>query len=174
MQLTGKLLSGAVCALMFSGCCLAAAPGHVYGWQEEGLLMPEQAAVKMALDPVSEASSLAATNIVPFDKGSEKWVRFTVQVPQGLTGKLVDVPFERPVLRSEKSKGLVGSSGHRQVIKMTLCIGDQLHEEAVTLKSPGKKDYAVTLGRSSLQHLGAVDASLINTVKPHCSAASAK
>ncbi len=172
MHITGKLLSGTVCAFVFSGCCLAATPNRVLGWQEEGMLMPEQATVKVELDTAAEASSLAAGNIVPFDKNGESWVRFTLQIPKGLTGSLADVPFERKVLRSEKSKGLVGGSGHRQVIKMTLCIGDQLHEEVLTLKPQGKKDYVVSLGRSSLQHLGVVDASLINTVKPHCSTAS--
>jgi hypothetical protein len=130
--------------------------------------------VKIQLDTSAENSSLAAVNIVPFDKGSEKWVRFSVQVPKGLNGDVGNIPFERKILRTEKGKGGIGGGGHRQVVKMDVCIGDQAFQEELTLKSPGKKDYVVILGRSSLQHIGVVSSSISNTVKPACSVSAAK
>jgi hypothetical protein len=174
MQNLTSLVIGTAFALMLPSLTLAATPSQVFGWEEEALLMPEQTAVKVEMDTSAENSYLAAVNIVPFDKGSEKWVRFSVQVPKGLTGALVDVPFERKILRSEKGKGLIGGGGHRQVVKMELCIGNQTYQEELALKSRGKKDYTVILGRSTLQHLGTVDVTRTNTVKPSCNASAGK
>lgn len=174
MQTLTQFIIGTTVALMLPQCVLAASPSQVFGWEEEAVLLPEQSTVKIELDTSSENSYLAAADIVPFDKGSEKWVRFSVQVPKGLTGALVDVPMERKIVRTEKGKGLIGGGGHRQVVKMELCIGNQTYQEELALRSRGKKDYVVILGRSTLQHLGTVDASRTNTVKPACGTSTAK
>jgi hypothetical protein len=55
---------------------------------------------------------------------------------------------------------------------MALCIGSQTYQEELTLKNRGKKDYTVVLGRNALQHLGAVDVTRTNTVKPECNASA--
>jgi hypothetical protein len=174
MQPPIKLIVGTTLALMLSQLTLAASPTQVFGWKEEAVLLPEKTAVKVELDTSEENSYLAAANIEPFDKSSKKWVRFSVQVPKGLTGELVDIPFERKVLRTEKNKGLIGGGGHRQVVKMALCIGNQTYQEELVLRrrgsgsGSGKKDYTVILGRRTLQHLGTVDATRTNTIKPDC------
>ncbi|MBD1552072.1 RimK/LysX family protein [Pseudomonas typographi] len=172
MHTLNKLIIGTSFALMLPQLALAAAPNQVFGWEEEAVLLPEQAAVKVELDTSAQTSYLAAANIEPFDKGGEKWVRFTVQAPKGLAGALADIPFERKILRTEKGKGLAG--GHRQVVNVALCIGTQVYQEDLALKGPGKKDYTVVLGRSTLQHLGAVDVTRTNTAKPECDASATK
>lgn len=169
-----KLFIGLTLTVALPQFSFAAPANQVFGWEEQAALLPEKTVIKVELDTGTETSSLAAANIVPFDKGSEKWVRFSVQVPRGLTGALVDIPFERQIVRTEKGKGLIGGGGHRQVVKMQICIGHQTYQEELVLKSPGKKDYTVTLGRSTLQHLGLVDVTLTNTVKPECDATVAK
>lgn len=174
MQILTKLIIGTAAALVLPQFVLAASPSQVFGWEEETVLLPEQTNVKMELDTSSENSYLAVANIVPFDKGSEKWVRFSVQVPRGLNGAVADIPYERKVVRSEKGKGLIGGGGHREVVKMDLCIGNQIYQEELALKSRGKKDYTVILGRSTLQHLGTVDVTRTNTVKPSCSGSMPK
>lgn len=169
-----KGLLGAMLALVplqFSG---AASAAQLFGWEEQVLLLPDKIELKAQLDTSSDGSSLVVANIVPFDKEGEKWVHFTVQVPKGMTGSMTEFPFELKILRSEKGKALIGSGGRRQVVKMSLCIGNQVFQEELTLKTKGKKDYLLTLGRSTLQHLGAVDARLTNTIKPDCSVSSAK
>jgi hypothetical protein len=170
MQAFSKLILGAAFTLMLPQLACAASPVQVFGWEEEAVLLPEQAAVKIELDTSAENSYLAATNIEPFDKGNEKWVRFSVQGPDGLTGAPVGMPFERKIVRTEKGKGVIGGGGRRQVIMMALCIGSQTYQEELTLKNRGKKDYTVVLGRNALQHLGAVDVTRTNTVKPECNA----
>lgn len=173
MQALGKVIAGVAFTLLFPQLSYSAPSGEVFGWQEEGIISPEQASVKIELDSSAEGSSIAAENIVPFDKGDEKWVRFVMKVPKGIIGTVVDVPFERKVLRTEKFKGAIGGS-HRQIVKMSVCVGHQLLQEDFSLKAPGKKDFNVTLGRNSLQHLGLVDAGRSNTVKPDCSASAGK
>ncbi|WP_449104071.1 ATP-dependent zinc protease family protein [Pseudomonas veronii] len=174
MQTFSKLILGTTFALILPQLALAASQTQVFGWEEEAVLLPEQTAVKIELDTSAENSYLMAINIEPFGKGSEKWVRFLVQVPNALTGALVGIPYERKIVRTEKVKGLIGRGGHRQVVKMDLCIGSQTYQEELTLKSRGKKDYTMVLGRNTLQHLGAVDVTRTNTVKPECHASTAK
>ncbi|MBI6564017.1 ATP-dependent zinc protease [Pseudomonas synxantha] len=174
MHALSKLILGCTFALMLPQLAFAASPAQVFGWEEEAVLLPEQTSIKIELDTSAENSYLAATNIEPFDKGSEKWVRFSVEMPKGLTGASVGIPFERKIVRTKKGKGLIGGGGHRQVVKMTLCIGGQTYQEELTLKNRGKKDYTVVLGRNTLQHLGAVDVTRTNTIKPECNASAAK
>jgi hypothetical protein len=168
-----KVMVGVAFSLFLPSFSYAASLNQTLGWEEQGALLPDRTLVKVELDTGSENSTLAAENIVPFDKGEEKWVRFVLQIPTGLTGSLTDVTIERKVVRTEKAKGVIGSN-HRQVVKMNLCLGTQVYQEEFSLKPPGKKGYNVTLGRSALQHIGAVDASRSNTVKPDCSGADAK
>jgi hypothetical protein len=173
MQTFHKLILGTF-ALILPQLALAASPAQVFGWEEQAVLLPEQTAVKIELDTSAEKSYLVAANIEPFDKGGEKWVRFSVETPKGLTGESEDIPFERKIVRTEKGKGLIGGGGHRQVVKMTLCIGSQTYQEELTLKSRGKKDYTVVLGRSTLQHLGTIDVTRTYTIKPECNASAAR
>lgn len=168
MHLLSKWAVGLTAAVVFPTLAFSAPLKPVFGWTERGALLPEQALVKVELDTSAEKSSLMAGHIEPFERNGESWVRFTLQVPKALTGTLVDTPFERKVVRSEKSKGVIGGGGHRQVVSMSLCIGTQLYTEELLLKNQGKKDFAVVLGRDVLQRMGPVDAGRINSVEPNC------
>ncbi|MFJ5296577.1 RimK/LysX family protein [Pseudomonas sp. NPDC088368] len=173
MKIFKKVIVGVAFSLLLPSISYSASSNQALGWEEQGVLLPDRTPVKVELDTGSENSSLGAVNIVPFDKGDEKWVRFVLQIPTGLTGSLSDVTFEQKIVRNAKAKGVIGSS-HRQVVKMSLCLGTQVYQEEFSLKPPGKKGYNVSLGRSALQHIGAVDASRSNTVKPDCSGSAAK
>ncbi len=168
MHFLSKLFVGLTATAIFPVICFSAPSSQIFGWTEQAAIMPEQLLVKIELDTSAEKSSLMAGHIEPFEKNGENWVRFTLQVPNALTGTLVDKPFERRVVRTEKGKGLIGGGGHRQVVKMSLCVGKQSYDEELQLKSQGKEDFAVILGRGTLQRLGAVDAGRTNTVKPTC------
>jgi hypothetical protein len=173
MKRFGNVMLGFALSLLLPSLSYSAPLNQTLGWEEQGTLVPDMTPVKVQLDTGAENSTLAAENIVPFDKGDEKWVRFVLQVPKGITGALVNVPFEQKIVRTEKAKGVIGSN-HRQVVKISLCLGNQIYQEEFGLKSPGKKGYNVSLGRSSLQHIALVDASRTNTVKPSCSEPAAK
>jgi hypothetical protein len=173
MKIVRKLIAGVAFSLSLPCLSYAAALNQTLGWVEQGVLLPDRTVVSVELDTGSENSSLAAENIVPFDKGNEKWVRFVLQVTTGLAGSVSNVTVEQKVVRNEKAKGVIGSN-HRQVVKMSLCLGNQIYQEEFSLKPPGKKGYNVILGRSALQHISPVDASRANTVKPDCGSSAAK
>ncbi|WXL27930.1 ATP-dependent zinc protease [Ectopseudomonas mendocina] len=149
--------------------CLAAAekPTKVFGWIEEGQLMPEKVTLKIKLDTGALTSSMDAKDLERFEKNGEHWVRFNVEVKDSKTGEDVSIPFERRVERNVKVRG-AGGSERRPVVVMSLCIGNQVYNEQFSLKNRGKMLYPVLIGRRTLEHLGAVDVSRTFTNKPSC------
>lgn len=76
-------------ASSFLGLCLTqpavsatkvAQPEKVFGWVEEGVLMPEKISVKIKMDTGALTSSLDAKDLAPFKKNGDQWVRFSVKV----------------------------------------------------------------------------------------------
>ncbi|WP_277963984.1 putative ATP-dependent zinc protease [Pseudomonas sp. RIT-To-2] len=144
----------------------AATAPVVFGWQEKSVIEPERSTVDMELDPTSATSSLTVQDLATFQKGGEDWVRFSIQGTGTLTGSGA-VTLERQVLRKEKSKNSFSSS-QRQVVRLSLCIGDKVYAEDLLLKTHGKGTSPIKLGRDVIAHLGLVDASRTEQVKPDC------
>jgi hypothetical protein len=140
---------------------------QVFGWIEEGLVQPENIAVKIKLDTGALTSSMDAKDLQPFHKNGEKWVRFNVELKDSNTGKVVSAPFERRVERTVKVRG-AGGAERRPVVLMNICIGKQIYSEQFSLKNRGKMNYPVLIGRRTLEHLGMVDVSKTFTLEPHC------
>nr|WP_256677968.1 ATP-dependent zinc protease [Pseudomonas sp. SJZ079] len=139
----------------------------VFGWVEEGLLLPENISVKIKLDTGALTSSMDAKDLERFEKNNEKWVRFNVELKDSDTGKLESVPFERRVERNIKVRG-AGGAERRPVVLMKMCIGDKVYNEQFSLKNRGKMLYPVLIGRRTLENLGAVDVSRTFTMEPKC------
>lgn len=144
----------------------AAQPPAVFGWQEKSLIMPEQAAVDVVLDPAAANSSMAVQNLVSFQKDGADWVRFSVEVTHGLAPNSA-LTLERQVLRKEKGKNSFSNS-QRQLVRMSLCVGDKVYVEDLALKTHEKGTSPVRLGRDMITDLGLVDASRTNTITPAC------
>jgi hypothetical protein len=140
---------------------------RILGWVEEGLLLPEQASVKMKLDTGALTSSMDARDLERFERDGEKWVRFNVELKDSKTAKAVSIPFERRVERNIKVRG-AGGAERRPVVSMQMCIGDQVYDEQFSLNDRDKMIYPVLIGRRTLEHLGAVDASRTFTLEPRC------
>jgi hypothetical protein len=140
---------------------------RVYGWVEEGLLLPERAALKIKLDTGALTSSMDAKDLERFEKDGEHWVRFNVEAKDSKSAKTVSIPFERRVERNVKVRG-AGGEERRPVVKLKMCIGDRIYNEEFSLKNRGKMIYPVLIGRRTLEHLGAVDVSRTFTVEPKC------
>ncbi|WP_443695996.1 retropepsin-like aspartic peptidase RloA3 [Pseudomonas sp.] len=147
-------------------------PVKVFGWVEEGVLVPENISVKIKLDTGALTSSLDAKDLESFEKDGEKWVRFNVEVKDTETGKQVSTPFERKVERRIKVRG-AGGAERRPVVLMSLCIGEHVYTEQFSLKNRGKMNYPVLIGRRTLENLGVVDASRTFTMEPKCGTESA-
>lgn len=165
-----QCLAAIVFALLIVPVSVAATgkPAKVFGWVEEGLLLPEKVSVKIKLDTGALTSSMDAKDLERFEKDGEKWVRFNVEVKDSDTGESVNIPFERKVERNVKVRG-AGGAEHRPVVLMKMCIGNQVYNEQFSLKNRGKMLYPVLIGRRTLEHLGAVDASRTFTMEPKCS-----
>ncbi|MGH8332317.1 MAG: ATP-dependent zinc protease family protein [Pseudomonas sp.] len=165
-----KWLAAGVLGLLLTQPAFPAA--KVFGWVEEGVLMPENISVKIKLDTGALTSSLDAKDLEPFEKDGEKWVRFNVEVKDTETGKQVSTSFERKVERRIKVRG-AGGEERRPVVSMSICIGDHIYHEQFSLKNRGKMNYPVLIGRRTLENLGAVDVSRTFTMEPKCSSDAA-
>ncbi|MCY1414648.1 putative ATP-dependent zinc protease [compost metagenome] len=144
-----------------------AAQPSVWGWQEQARLMPESVAMKARLDTGVQTSVMDVHNIKRIRKNNQRWVQYDIQVKDPETGRLISLPFERPVERVLRVHG-VGGSEKRPVVSMDICLGEQVYREQFALRDRGLTDFPLLLGRRTLEHLGAVDASKTMTVAPTC------
>ncbi|SEI98343.1 Uncharacterized conserved protein [Azotobacter beijerinckii] len=147
-------------------------PARVFGWIEKGLIQPENIPVKIKLDTGALTSSLDAKDLERFERNGDEWVRFKVEVTDKDTGKLVNSPFERQVLRNVKVRG-AGGAERRPVVQMQICIGKQVYDEQFSLNNRSKMNYPVLIGRRTLEHLGLVDVSRTFTIDPQCARSTA-
>lgn len=140
----------------------------VFGWIEEGLILPEKVSVKIKLDTGALTSSIDAKDITRFTRNGEKWVKYKVEVKDSDTGKMVSIPFERRIERFLKVRG-AGGADHRLVVVINICIGNQVYKEQFSLNNRSKMIYPVLIGRRTIEHLGLVDVSRTFTMEPKCS-----
>ncbi|WP_225776321.1 ATP-dependent zinc protease [Pseudomonas sp. Marseille-Q5115] len=164
---TKWLIAVAISLAIAPGFAETKPPAKVFGWVEEGQIQPEKLSLKIKLDTGALTSSMDAKNLEWFEKGSEEWVRFNVEVKDSMTGKMTNSSFERKVVRNVKIRG-AGGAERRPVVMMKLCIGSRMYDEEFSLKDRGKMNYPVLIGRSTLARIGAVDASRTFTVEPRC------
>ncbi|WP_447744901.1 retropepsin-like aspartic peptidase RloA3 [Pseudomonas nicosulfuronedens] len=156
--------------LLASGSALAAevpAQPTTWGWVETLTLMPEVAPLKAKLDTGAQTSVMDARNITRIKKNGERWVQYDVMLTDPATGKEERLPFERRVERVLKFKTDSGVE-RSPVVLMDVCLGGKVYREQFTLRDRQTLDYPVLLGRRTLEHLGAVDASKTQTVAPTC------
>lgn len=141
---------------------------QVVGWIEKGLIMPEHTAVKIKVDSGALTSSMHAVNLETFSHKGKPWVRYDVPVRDADTDELVTMKFERPVFRRILVRG-AGGSDRRPVVKMSICMGDQVYEEQFSLRDRGDMTYPVLIGRRTIEHIGLIDVSDTFLLKPSCS-----
>jgi len=140
---------------------------QVLGWVEEGVIYPEQVAVKFKLDTGALTSSMHAEHIERFEKDGDDWVRFTVELEDIDTDKQVRTRLEREIIRDIRVRG-AGGAEERPVVMMKVCLGKQVYEEQFSLNDRDKMNYPVLIGRRTLEKVGLVDASKTFTTEPRC------
>ena len=128
--------------------------------------------LKFKLDSGALTSSMHAQNIERFEKDGEDWVRFQVELEDIKTEQTVASTFERPLERNLKVRG-AGGSEERPVVKMEVCVGEEVLNQEFSLRDRSNMHYPVLLGRRTLDELGMVDTSRTFTTKPACSASQA-
>lgn len=171
---THALLSGLVAATLLSaGATHALADSRpVFGWVEEGLILPGKVAVKFKLDTGALTSSMHAEDIERFEKNGEEWVRFDIDLKDIDTEKLVKTRIERKLERELTVRGAAGKED-RPVVLMKVCLGTRIYEEEFSLNDRDDMLYPVLLGRRTLEKLGPVDAARTFTTEPNCSVSNA-
>ncbi|EZQ17207.1 ATP-dependent Zn protease [Halopseudomonas bauzanensis] len=130
----------------------------VVGWVEKGLILPEEAVVKVKVDSGALTSSMHAVNMERFTRKGKRWVRYDVPVVDADTGNKVTLHFERPVYRQMTVRG-AGGEDYRPVVKMRMCIGNRVYEEQFSLRDRSDMTYPVLLGRRTIEHIGLIDVS---------------
>ena len=139
----------------------------VFGWIEEALFETGHVPLKVKLDTGALTSSMDAQDMQAFQRNGEKWVRFSVEFNNARTDEKYSQQFERPVIRNVKVRG-AGGADHRPVVRMQICIGNQMLDEEFRLNNRSKMNYPVLIGRSTLERLGAVDVAQTFTHQPTC------
>lgn len=165
MRIFGLLV---ILGMIFSSSFSAFAGQNVFGWVEEGLLVPEKVSIKVKLDTGARTSSIDARNIQRFKKSGKEWVKYDVEVNDSDTGAKHKIAFERPIERLVKVRG-AGGTDHRPIVRMKICVGTKVYDEEFSLNNRKKMLYPALLGRKAIEHLGLIDVRRTFTMEPNCS-----
>lgn len=124
--------------------------------------------VDARLDAAAATTTLRATEVKYFHRDGDTWVRFIVDNGGVLAGSRLAI--ERPVLKDSRVRQRDGSTEHRPLVSLPLCIGAQRIEARVSVTERNGYTEPLTLGRNALAMLGSVDPAREYTVEPNCPA----
>lgn len=106
------------------------------------------AGLRAKIDTGASTSSLHATDIEPFERDGEKWVRFTAHL--GTVVQLRHRRCEAPLLAMKTIKSSNGHAQVRYVIATTLALGDRVWQVQFTLACRKSMRYRLLLGSKAL------------------------
>jgi hypothetical protein len=154
--------------LAISGFCLfpsvaQAQNKQIFGWVEKVRLYPADIVIHAKIDSGADYSSLSASNIEKFERGSSKWVRFTIKNRYGHKAVI-----EKKIVRTARIKRHNADPVERYVIRLGLCMGETYMEEEVNLADRSQFDYQMLIGRSFLSGNVLIDPSSQFTIEPSC------
>lgn len=165
------VLGAALLALPGIAAAKERAPQQL-GWVEKALIRPENIEVKVKIDTGAKTSSMHAEDVEHFQKDGEPWVRFTVAL-EDANGKHVSERFARKVVREIDVRGAAGAE-ERVVVRMEICLGNQVYREQFSLNDRDDMIYPVLIGRRTIEDLGVVDVTKTFTIEPDCSEVDAE
>lgn len=111
--------------------------------------------LKAKVDTGARTSALHAFEVVPFSKGSEPWVRFSIHPIQGDTQSAVVCEARVVDQRSVKDSG--GHAEMRYVIETCVVLGAQSMTVEMTLTNRDDMRFRALLGRTTLKGRYLVD-----------------
>ncbi len=169
-----------LCFLLCSLFCSvgANAATHVFGRVEYVQLASHDELLKAKLDTGAKLSSLSATNMEPFKKDGEDWLRYDL-IDKKTNSKL---HFVRRVLRYSTVKNRAGQNAdggdgkltqQRPVVAMRVCLLNQSERIEVSLVDRSDFLYPLLLGRDAIIEFdGMVDPDTKFTGRPQCLAST--
>ncbi len=154
-------------ALVFGAGSVApsGAQTAILGYLENVRLMPDDIAIRAKLDTGADVTSLHALDIRHVDRQGEKWVRFTVEAPNGRTAT-----FERKLVRTMRIKRHGGGTEQRPVVKLAFCVAAQTIEAEVNLVDRTGFNEPMLIGRNAMPTGIAIDPHRTATAPPTCAA----
>lgn len=128
---------------------------HRLGQIEYVDIMPIGFRQKARIDTGAETTSIDALDIVEFERDGRSWVQFSVKDRNTGESVMLKAPVERTVLIKQHGVENV----RRQVVTLTLAIGEMKDEIEVTLADRENFEYPILVGRNFLQGRALVDVS---------------
>ncbi|MDH5394123.1 MAG: RimK/LysX family protein [Gammaproteobacteria bacterium] len=142
---------------------LAAQAKEIIGWVENVHITSEKIKIKAKIDTGAYSASLHCDYQAPYDRGGEKWIKFSVTDTSGRS-YLLDKKIERIV----KVKQHFGDVQRRYLVRMSVCLGKHDEQADVSLIDRGGLNYSMLIGRKYLKGVYIVDPSLRLTTRPRC------
>ena len=105
-------------------------------------------AVRARIDSGAQTSSIHASDIQPFRKDGEDWVRFEIHPVQ--ESPKVIIKNEAKVVTVRKVKNTGGTSESRYVIKTPMKIGNDTYDIELTLANRDAMGFRMLLGREAM------------------------
>lgn len=109
---------------------------------------------KARVDSGATTSSIHAENITRFERDGKKWVSFELRDEETSEVSVIEVPLLRTVAIRQASSQ---EADRRNVVKLTVNIGNIQQDSEFTLTNRAQMDYAVLLGRNFLQDIVLID-----------------
>ena len=106
------------------------------------------AGLRGKIDTGASTSSLHATDIEPFERDGQPWVRFTAHL--GSVVQLRHRRCEAPMVTVKTIKSSNGHAQSRYVIRTSLALGDRVWDVEFTLACRKKMRYRLLLGSKAL------------------------
>lgn len=143
---------------------------HIFG-HDEMVILPElgNLEVHAKLDTGAKTASLSAQDLKIFTKNHRKWARFHLEG----SNKVYEFPIKRMAKIKKREGDMDGSDDstytERPVIKLQVCLGNQLKAIEVNLADRSRFNYQLLIGKIGLIKLKAiVDPSASKLSTPNC------
>lgn len=114
------------------------------------------------IDTGAQTSSMGATDITPYERDGEKWVRFTIASADPEKPKSI----EKPISRTVRIKRHGGISLSRYTVNLRVALGKMEKIREFTLVDRAAFKYPVIIGRNFLDGTFIVDVGLKNSTSP--------
>ncbi|VVS94213.1 prokaryotic membrane lipoprotein lipid attachment site profile [Desulfoluna spongiiphila] len=135
---------------------------RVVGEVEPVTLVPSGVTMPARIDTGATTSSIDATEIEPFERDGEKWVRFVVADRR--SGEKVSM--QCPLLRRVNIISHAGESLKRPVVVIKTMMGGVAFDHEFSLTNRSDFSYQVLIGRNYLQGEFVVDVNRKNVTSP--------
>lgn len=105
-------------------------------------------AIKARVDSGAKTSSIQATNLKIFNKGSQEWVKFEVNPLQ--ENRSIAIPCEARLVDRRMVKSSSGIAEERLVVRTPVTLGENTFDIELTLANRDTMEFRMLLGREAL------------------------